>query len=142
MRRFFMVSVLLLSLLIVSGFIPFQQTNQIAILNRSGQSTSQITDGDSIQIQLTLSQPVTQQQNVNFLLGNTTVASCSIPEGKTSCKTDSFLSLGWYWNLNGEPQDISPLLATDNHGNVIAQTDITIKPRPVVMVHGFLSNPE
>ncbi|MFT3892059.1 MAG: hypothetical protein QM730_10525 [Anaerolineales bacterium] len=133
----------LLFLLFTQAFIPVRQTSggSITVLNRSGQSTTQITDGDSIQLQVTVSQSAAQQQDINFLFGDTTVASCSIPTGKTSCRTDSFSSLGWHWNLNAEPQDVSPLLA-DNGGNVIAQMDLTIKPRPVVMVHGFISYPE
>ena len=48
MRRAFLTLTVLLSLLSVSGFIPFQQSNTLAILNRAGQPTVQITDGDKI----------------------------------------------------------------------------------------------
>jgi len=69
MRRDFLALTVLFSLLFVSGFAPLQQSNTISILNRSGQPASQITDGDTIQIKVTLSQPVTQQETITFLLG-------------------------------------------------------------------------
>ena len=142
MRLIFRLFSVFLSLVF---FMPVLQTGAttITILNRAGKPVSQITDGDNIQVQITLPQAATQPEDISFLLDDTTVASCSIKTGGTNCKTDSFLSLGWYWNVNGEPQDGVILQASTNNGGIVAQSDpITVKPRPVVMVHGFLSNPE
>src|SRR5512147_3233470 len=105
MRRFFLVSVLLLSLLVVSGFAPLQQSNTISVLNRSGQPTAQITDGDGIQIKVSLSQPASQQETITFQLGEIIVGSCIVPGGSITCTTDLFPSLGWHWGIDGIPQD-------------------------------------
>jgi len=141
MRRAFVVLTVLVSLLSLSGFTPLQQSSEISILNRAGQPTSQITDGDGIQLQITLSQPVTQQENISFLFDDSTVGSCFITGGNTTCKTDPFPSLGWHWDINGNPQNAPIIQAANDGGEVIAQSNpITVQPRPVVMVHGFISN--
>ena len=111
------------------------------MLDRNNQPTTQITDGDMIQLQITFPQPVTQQENINFLFDDTTVGSCLIPSGNTTCKTDPFPSLGWHWSVIGFAQDTAIILADTEKDGVVAQSDtITIKPRPVVLVYGFISN--
>jgi pimeloyl-ACP methyl ester carboxylesterase len=42
--------------------------------------------------------------------------------------------------MNGATQDVSLLKAADGAGQVLAQMSIEVKSRPVVMVHGFISN--
>ena len=68
MRRTLLILISLLSIVLVSGFTSLPQSNstQITILDRAGQPTSQITDGDSIQIQITMSQPVAGGENIKF----------------------------------------------------------------------------
>lgn len=144
MRRLFLTLTILLNLLFVYGFAPLQQSDAtITILNRADQSTSQITDGDSIRIQITLSQPVTKPENIIFNLDNKffPFGSCTITSGNTSCKTDSFLSLGWHWDLHGVAKNTHAVLALNESSGIIGQSNpVTILPRPVVMVHGFISN--
>ncbi|MBI3152073.1 MAG: hypothetical protein HYZ21_08075 [Chloroflexi bacterium] len=144
MRLKFPILTVLLSVLSVYGFAPIQQTSGgiVTLLNRENQPASQITDGDSIQIQVTLPQPVTQTEKINFSLdGALPVGSCAIASEGTSCITDPFLSLGWYWDANGTPHDTRTIQAVVDDGEIAAQSNpIRIFPRPVVMVHGFISN--
>ncbi len=146
MRRLFLVSAVFLSLLFVPGYSPFPQiaSPTIMLLDRAGQTTTQITDGNMVQIQISLPQTGTQQTQINFSLnGITALGSCVVEVNASACKTEAFPALGWYWNSNGEPQNAIHLQASDNSGNVIAQSDVVmVKPRPVVMVHGFISDPE
>lgn len=142
MRRTLLTLTVLLSLLSVSGFIPFQQSNTLAILNRAGQPTAQITDGDTLKLQITLSQSVTQQENITFTLGDqsTPVTACVIPSGNTTCTTEAFSALGWHWSANGVAQNTRVVQASKTNGDLIASSNqITVAPRPVVMVHGFIS---
>ena len=142
MRRTLLTLTVLLSLLSVSGFIPFQQSNTLAILNRAGQPTAQITDGDTLKLQITLSQSVTQQENITFTLGDqsTPVTACVIPSGNTTCTTEAFSALGWHWSANGVAQNTRVVQAFKANGELIASSNqITVAPRPVVMVHGFIS---
>ena len=142
MRRTLLTLTVLLSLLSVSGFIPFQQSNTLAILNRVGQPTTQITDGDTLKLQITLSQSVTQQENITFTLGDqsTPVTACVIPSGNTTCTTEAFSALGWHWSANGVAQNTRVVQASKTNGDLIASSNqITVAPRPVVMVHGFIS---
>ena len=142
MRRTLLTLTVLLSLLSVSGFIPFQQSNTLSILNRAGQPTAQITDGDTLKLQITLSQSVTQQENITFTLGDqsTPVTACVIPSGNTTCTTEAFSALGWHWSANGVAQNTRVVQASKTNGDLIASSNqITVAPRPVVMVHGFIS---
>ncbi len=145
MRHLSVTLIVLLNVLFSSGFSAAHQNTSpfISVLNRNGQPTIQITDGDSIQLQITFPQPVIKPEDIDFLFDDTTVGSCLITNGNTTCKTDLFPSFGWHWNIHGDPQDTAIIQASGKSGGIVAQSDlITIKPRPVVMVHGFISNPE
>ena len=145
MRRLSVTLTIFLVFVVSSGFSPAIQipNASIIILDRSGQPTTQITDGDTVQLQITFQQPVKQQADIDFLFDDTTVGSCLVSTGNTTCKTDPFPSLGWHWNIHSGPQDTVIVQASDASGGIVAQSEpITIKPRPVVTVHGFISNPE
>ncbi len=145
MRRLSLTLIVLLSVLLSTGFAPAKQDANptVILLDRNGQPATQITDGDSVQVQITFQQSVPQQQNIDFTLDGISVGSCLISGGDTTCKTDLFPALGWYWDVNGAAQLTRILQATADNGEVIAQSGlITVKPRPVVMVHGFISYPE
>lgn len=142
MRKKALIAFVLLSILCAQHVVAAQQdvVTTVAILDRDGQPTTQITDGDSIRIQAAVSQSANAQQVIDFWWGDIPVDSCVIPAGDTNCETNVFLALGWYWNKNGEPHASGVLVAKNDNTNVVAQTTISIKPRPVVMVHGFISN--
>ncbi len=144
MRKKVLSFIVLLSILWIQGFIPARQSGEItvAILNRKGQLTTQITDGDTLRVQIIFSQAASITKTINFTLGETSlpVGSCVVPSGDTSCTTDSFPSLGWHWDANGLAQNTRIIQAKNSAGDVIGQSDpITVAPRPVVLVHGFIS---
>ena len=146
MRKSFLIILVLLLLLSSHANSSAAQASKvnIVLLNRGNQATTQITDGDTVHIQVTLSRPVQATQNVNFTLDDTTIAlgSCSIPSGKSSCTTDPFPALGWYWNSDGTAQSTRTISAESTQGQPVVGSSqpVTVKPRPVVMVHGFISN--
>lgn len=144
MQRTILASFVLFSIFSIYGFLPNQQdTANLSILNREKQPVTQITDGDTVQIEVTLPHPVTEQQKVNFNLGHDSsiVGSCVITSGRSSCTTDTFPSLGWSWNSDGSLQTIRVVRAIHENGELIAQSNpINVRARPVVIVHGFISN--
>jgi pimeloyl-ACP methyl ester carboxylesterase len=146
MRRTLLAIFIVLNVLMDSGFgFPRQSSPGVVVLNRDHQITSQITDGDEIRIQITLPQPAAQEENVKFTFAaySQTVGSCVISQEKNGCATPSLPALGWYWDANGNAQSARILQAIRDDGELIAQSAvISISPRPVVMVHGFVSNPE
>lgn len=147
MRRIILNLAVLLCIPSAYGFAPFQQAygENIIILNRSDQPISQITDGDSIRIQITLSQPVEQAETMTFSLDDTlaSVGSCVIASGNAECTTELFSSPGWYWDSNGNPKSSRLIRAAKENGELVGQSSpIRVAPRPVVLVHGFISNSE
>jgi pimeloyl-ACP methyl ester carboxylesterase len=144
MHRFLMTVLLLTSTLFVHDLTSSPQINAatIMLLDSTGQTTSKITDGDTVQIQITLPQIVTQETQINFSLDDgSSVGLCTIAVNADTCLTEEFPALGWYWNANGNPQNAIHLQAGNNSGGFITQSDvILIRPRPVVLVYGFISN--
>ena len=133
--------------LLVSGFSPVAQAvpPTVTVLNREDQPVSQITDGDELRLQITLSAPAAQTEKINFTLANASalIASCTLAGGEKSCTTESFYALGWYWDENGRPQSSRTVEVARENGERFSQSPlIQVLPRPVVLVHGFLSNPE
>ncbi len=143
MRRIFQIMMSTFAgLLFASGFVPRAQVTAptILLLDRAGKTTNEITDGNTVRIQISLPQPETQEITVNFLLeGQTPVGSCVVTANANACLTEPFPALGWYWGVDGNPHNTVHLQAVLN-GQVISQSDvILVRPRPVVMVHGFIS---
>ncbi len=145
MRKLLLVLIIFLNTFFIQGFSSTSQSNQatITILNRANQVTTQITDGDTIRIQITLPQAVSAQETITFILGDISLAggSCIITSGNKSCTTDPFTSLGWHWDPNGVAQNTRTVSAKNADGELIGGSNpITVLPRPVVLVHGFVSN--
>jgi pimeloyl-ACP methyl ester carboxylesterase len=120
----------------------------VILFDRKNQPASQITDGDSVRLQVTLSAPAAQTENINFALEDTStfIGSCTIASGESTCATERFLALGWYWDENGSAQSIRSIRvvqAAKENGELLGQSSpVQVSSRPVVLVHGFLSNPE
>ena len=83
-----------------------------------------------------------QDIRVSFrLLGlDVEIASCTIKAGQSSCESEPFASLGWYWNPGGQPQPQRAVQASVNGSIVATSNPIQVASRPVVMVHGFSSD--
>jgi len=147
MQRTFRPFFVFLILLLVSAFVPLHQDIQsdLSILNRKNEIVLQITDGDSVQLRVMIPQMASEAVNVKFVFENDpqTIGSCIIPVGKNTCTTSPILTLGWHWAANGVPQNTRVIKAFRPEGTLLALTGpITVLPRPVVMVHGFISNAE
>jgi pimeloyl-ACP methyl ester carboxylesterase len=68
-----------------------------------------------------------------------TVGSCTIPSGDVTCTTEQFPALGWYWDSSGTGQATRIVQAIALQP-VASSQPILVAPRPVVMVHGFISS--
>ena len=127
----------------LSGPAPLQTgTAQITVLDRNGQEVSRLVDGNLIRLQITLDAAAGQLTQVNFELDQPgfVVAGCSVPAGQTSCQSEPLRALGWYWGLPGSAAGIRTVLAAANGAALPAKAALQVAPRPVVMVHGFLSD--
>ncbi len=112
---------------------------QITLLDKLGQPTTSLVDGDTISLKIEFSDPLTNATQVDFLLTgvDVPVGVCRIPAGRRSCESASFSTLGWYWNPDGTPASQRTLGARLNGQKVDASLSVSLLPRPVVMVHGF-----
>jgi pimeloyl-ACP methyl ester carboxylesterase len=148
MRRTFAERLILFQILLLApGLSPLAQAAPptVTVLDRANQLVSQLTDGDIVSIQVTLSGPAAQTEKINFTLANTAfvIGSCTLASGESSCTTEPFSALGWYWDEDGSAPGTRTVLAARENGEPLAQSDpVRVAPRPVVLVHGFLSNPE
>ncbi len=145
MRRTFRPFIILLVVLLASAFNPLPQDTlpDVSLLNRKNESVLQITDGDNIQIRVMIPQLASEEISVKFVFENDpqTIGSCIIPAGKNSCTTSSILALGWHWDASGVAQNTRVIKTFRSEGTLFGLTGpITVLPRPVVMVYGFISN--
>jgi pimeloyl-ACP methyl ester carboxylesterase len=116
-------------------------TATLRVLNRHGIAVEALTDGDVIRAQLTLGQSPTNSATVSFTLDTEAhaLATCTIHPGAMSCETTAFPALGWYWRA-GQPQPYRQVRATLLEVSSSATTTIRVAPRPVILVHGFISH--
>jgi pimeloyl-ACP methyl ester carboxylesterase len=114
----------------------------LTVLDQEGGSVAHLTDGDLIRLRLTLPQAAGGATPVAFTLKGVDkgMAECIIPARSTSCDTDLFASLGWYWDAQGSPQANRVVIARAQGTDLVSSALLTISPRPVVMVHGFSSS--
>jgi pimeloyl-ACP methyl ester carboxylesterase len=145
MHRPFLIVLVLSSLLSIQASFYAAQSNDgdVVLLNRRNQGTTQITDGDTVRIQVTASQPAQATQNILFTFDDPAVilGSCTIPAGKNSCTSDPFPALGWHWNAAGTYQPTRILHAITQDQQLLGSSQpIHVAPRPVVLVHGFISS--
>lgn len=114
---------------------------QLTILDRRGEPTAQITDGDLVRLRLDLPQQAGQSTPVVFSLDgpDVVVAGCTIPAGSRRCESEPFASLGWHWSA-GAPAANRNVQALVQGGALLASAPLQVAARPVVMVHGFSSS--
>ena len=137
--RLLVVSMVLLGL---AAPVSAQGSAVIRLLDRNGAPTSRLTDGNRVQLSLKLPAPVSSDSQADFLLEglDTPVASCTLAAGADTCSSEAFAALGWYWGPDGVARPGRVLQVEMAGQQLAAALEITIKPRPVVLVHGFLSN--
>ena len=136
------LSILVLALGLVSLPAAAQSGQaQLSLLDRKNQSLAVAQDGNALRMRLDLPQAAAAEQAVTFHLDGiaSPVGDCTIAKGSKSCQTDLAPAYGWYWNEIGQPQ-AKRVLTAQSGGAVLAQAAFSVKPRPVVMVHGFNAN--
>jgi pimeloyl-ACP methyl ester carboxylesterase len=120
----------------------FGAAAKLEVLDQAGKPVSKITDGDLIQLRLTLAEKAAQTSAVSFWLDNpqVSIAGCQIRSGQAGCESETFRSLGWFWGPDGISQAVRSIQAQSTDFKESISTSIQVSPRPVVMVHGFISN--
>ena len=138
------VFILLALLLTASVKSVHAQAKQatITLLNRQSQETNSIIDGNTVRLSIKLAAPVSAEAYVDFFLDgiDDPVASCTLLDGTDSCMSEPLFSLGWYWNADGSQHPERTIHAQIDGEDTAGTMQVTVKPRPVVMVHGFISN--
>ena len=122
------------------AFAELDTNAAVVLLDRDGRPTTRITDGDTVQIRVRFPEAVAQERDIELALDAIRIGACRILAGGRSCETDPSPSFGWYWDEDGNSRNTRRIQALDIDGQVVARSDaIAIRPRPVVMVHGFNS---
>jgi pimeloyl-ACP methyl ester carboxylesterase len=122
-----------------------QGSGQITLLNQAGNAVTSLTDGDLVRLAIELPEVVSEPITISFYLDKETnhIGDCQIPSGERGCTTISIGTLGWYWNENQEVQPerfIYAIREADSGLQPVAPLGISVRPRPVVLVHGFGSS--
>jgi pimeloyl-ACP methyl ester carboxylesterase len=121
--------------------LPAAAELSLSLLDREGRAIAALTDGDAVQLRASLPAGARRAVTVDFHLdaADARLASCVIRAGERGCDTDSLRALGWYWT-GGRAAPERRLAAGAQPGGQQASMPIRIRPRPVVLVHGFLSS--
>ncbi len=128
----------------VPAAVMAQSAPQLTILDRQGEAITTLTDGAQVRFVVDLVEASAAPTTYTITLEDAArgVAECHVPGGARSCTTVPVSTLGWYW----EGETVMPT-RTVNVTNVaaarfraLASQQVQVKPRPVVMVHGFGSD--
>ena len=114
---------------------------KLSLRNRQNAATTSITDGDLIKLNVALTTAAAQTTEVIFELapGNKPIAKCTIPSGAKTCDSETVSALGWFWGADGKAQPTRTIRVVSALTKEPVTTEIRVAPRPVVMVHGFMS---
>ncbi len=136
MNKLHFLLILLLLLLFPSQPVNGQSATGVHVVGRNGQIKNRITDGDEIQLQAVLPVTTTDATPVEFFISGieSAIAACTVKMGGDSCLSERFSAFGWYWLPEAR------LTAKVRGLSLPGETVIDVAPRPVVMVHGFISN--
>jgi pimeloyl-ACP methyl ester carboxylesterase len=112
---------------------------RISLLGRDDQPLSQLVDGNMVRLRIELPSPVNAETRVDFLLFGVAlpVGGCTVTPSQSTCESEAFASLGWYWGADGDPQPQRLISAIVNGIQAEGSLTVNVIPRPVVMVHGF-----
>lgn len=130
--------------LVCVGAIPAPVTLAATLAARAADGTpvDSITDGDAVELELRLPAPVRDDATVRFQLPDdgTELVGCTIPADGDRCRTPPFATLGWSWSATGRRQGMRTVRAVTPALPAPVSRDIAVAPRPVVLVHGFISS--
>lgn len=134
----------ILTFLLMTSTLPAQaQDDQstLKLLDRHGNETSAIVDGNAVRLNIKLPGRVDDDTTVTFFLDGVSkpVSSCTVSSNEDSCMTQPFYALGWYWATAGAQAPTRTVRAKMD-GQAQGSLEVGVSPRPVVMVHGFISN--
>ncbi|MCC5987040.1 MAG: alpha/beta fold hydrolase [Pararhodobacter sp.] len=114
----------------------------LAVLGAEGNTPRMsLSDGDMVRLSVTLPAPVNAAQEIPIRLEGISVGNCIVPARADSCVTTPIRALGWAWSEAGEPAPSRHLVAGPIEAP-IAETTVSVDPRPVVLVHGLMSSAE
>jgi pimeloyl-ACP methyl ester carboxylesterase len=144
----FGVLVLMLSLFAASFAVSAQSSPQsspqVTMLNQAGEAITTLTDGALVRFSIEVAEAVNEPATFSVHLDRATnrLANCNIPSGERTCTTVPVGTLGWYWE-EGEVMPVREILVANAalaRWLPVADLEIFLKPRPVVLVHGFGSD--
>jgi pimeloyl-ACP methyl ester carboxylesterase len=117
-------------------------TAQIFLLDRDGETITSIVDGNRVRLRVRLKTAEPTEINIGFSSPDLTkpIAECTVRAGTDSCETAPFLALGWYWGTDGSAIPERTITALVKGTQEVGRLNVSVTPRPVVMVHGFNSN--
>ena len=145
MRPKYLLLALLPGLIVVLAIWPSEahESDQLKLVlrNRVGTEITSLTDGDQVKLNVTLTTAATKTTEITFELvpGNKAVAKCTISGGAKTCDSESISALGWFWSEGGKSLSTRTIRAVSALTKEPVTTEVRIAPRPVVMVHGFMS---
>lgn len=121
-----------------------QRSPQVIMLNQAGEEITTLTDGDLVRFSVEVAQSVDEPVTFSIHLDKATnqLVTCRIPAGARDCTTVPVGTLGWYWE-EGEVTPARVIHAANaalRRWLPVASEEFTVRPRPVVMVHGFGSD--
>jgi pimeloyl-ACP methyl ester carboxylesterase len=120
------------------------QTNtpKVTLVDRTGKAVTSIVDGNRVQLRLELGAAVIEEEKISFSSPDLRkpIAECIVQPGADSCETSLFHALGWYWGIDGRAVPERTISASMNGTKSLGSLSVSVKPRPVVMVHGFIAN--
>jgi pimeloyl-ACP methyl ester carboxylesterase len=143
MSRSIIRLILALGLLIAAGLpeAPVRAHGmEVQVLDGKGQPITGTVDGNQVRLRAVLEEEVRQPETVTFRLAGQPLelASCQVAVGQTSCATGLVSTLGWHWEPGGAAAGERVIEAYEG-SELVGQTAVQVRSRPVVMVHGFSS---
>ncbi|NML17799.1 PGAP1-like alpha/beta domain-containing protein [Azohydromonas caseinilytica] len=112
---------------------------RIELLDAAGAPLAAVVDGNTVRLRAVLEQPARRATAVAFRLdGEQSVAACTVLRAARSCTSAGVSTLGWHWS--GEQPRPRRVLQAESAGGERAELPVPVAPRPVVLVHGFMSD--
>ena len=117
-----------------------QQALTLTLLDRRGEPVSETVDGNRVTLRAALARPAREATAVTFERDGAPapLARCTIARGARQCDSAPLATLGWHWTADGAAQNLITVRAGARE--LRAGATLAVAPRPVVLVHGLLSN--
>jgi pimeloyl-ACP methyl ester carboxylesterase len=113
----------------------------VAVLDATGAPVPALVDGNAVRLQAQLERPAQRATTVTFSLdGERLLATCTVPRAARGCVTAPVDTLGWHWSADDTPRPRRVVEAEAAAPLWRAQRGVAVAPRPVVFVHGFMSD--